>query len=73
MGLGEEEFRRGVGVEEFEQGAGAGEESEEEERTLKGEEVRRVLFEGKRMEEGGLGAFCGSLSLSMEVLWLLAG
>jgi AP-3 complex subunit beta len=52
MGLGEEEFRRGVQVEEYDGGAGAAEKVEEEEvRSLTGEQVRKVLFEGKLMED----------------------
>ncbi|KAI5474955.1 AP-3 complex subunit beta-2 [Pseudohyphozyma bogoriensis] len=61
VGLGEEEFKRGV---EFESGIG----EEDEERTMKGEQVRKVLFEGKGAEvdldSHGLGEI-GSFSLSL--------
>lgn len=55
MGLGEEEFRRGVQVEEYDGGASTAGESETEERSLTSEQVRKVLFEGKSMEDGAGG------------------
>lgn len=60
--LGEEEFRKGVQVEEF-GGEGGGEEGEGEEgekRTLTGDQVKTVLFEGKSVNDGGEFALASS-------------
>lgn len=65
IGLGEDEFRRGVQVEEFDGGVGAGGKAEEEKvRSMTGEQVRKVLFEGKLVEDGS-GELCNCSSCSL--------
>lgn len=63
--LDEEEFKRGVSVEEYTSNQGSVE-LEGEKRTLKAEDVKRVLFEGKTFDSNHGEFSLSDLSLAVQ-------